>query len=86
MAKGDHAGYDFLAFEETNWAAGQREDMISAGIVDPVKVTRLALENAVSIASTLITTGAVIVDEPEKEKASPAAGMGGGMGMGGMDY
>lgn len=83
-SKSDHAGYDFLAYSQTDWTAGQREDMIQAGIVDPVKVTRLALENAVSVASTLITTGAVIVDEPEKEKPAPA---GGGMGgMGGMDY
>lgn len=83
-AKSDYAGYDFLSYSQTDWTSGQREDMIEAGIVDPVKVTRLALENAVSVASTLITTGAVIVDEPEKEKAAPeATGMG---GMGGMGY
>ncbi|HAR19267.1 MAG TPA: chaperonin GroEL [Cytophagales bacterium] len=57
------------------------ESLIKAGILDPTKVTRLALENASSIASLLLTTAAVIADE-EEEKA-PAAPMGGG-GMGGM--
>lgn len=57
------------------------ENLIKAGILDPTKVTRLALENASSIAALLLTTAAVIADE-EEEKA-PAAPMGGG-GMGGM--
>ncbi len=57
------------------------ENMIKAGVLDPTKVTRLALENASSIAALLLTTAAVIADE-EEEKA-PAAPMGGG-GMGGM--
>lgn len=57
------------------------ENMIAAGVLDPTKVTRLALENASSIASLLLTTACVIADE-EEEKA-PAAPMGGG-GMGGM--
>lgn len=60
-------------------------DMVKAGIVDPAKVTRSALENAASIASMLLTTEAAIVDLPEEK-----SGMGGGMpgmgGMGGMDY
>lgn len=58
-------------------------DMIAAGIIDPVKVTRLALENASSIAMLLLTTETVVVDAPSKE---PAGGNGGGMpgGMGGM--
>jgi chaperonin GroEL len=56
-------------------------DMIEAGIVDPTKVTRSALQNAASIASTVLTTEAVIADKPEPVKADPAAGMG---GMGGM--
>jgi chaperonin GroEL len=69
-----------------NWEHGKKDDMISAGIVDPVKVTRLALENAVSIASTLVTTETIIVDKPEPKSDSPA--MGGGMpgGMGGMGF
>jgi len=58
-------------------------DMIKAGIVDPCKVTRTALENAASIASTLLTTEALVADLPEKKDRMPA-GMPGGMGgMGG---
>jgi chaperonin GroEL len=62
------------------------DDMIKAGIVDPAKVTRTALQNAASIASLLLTTEAVIADKPEKEKEG--AGAGGGMpgGMGDMDF
>ena len=55
-------------------------DMIEAGIVDPTKVTRSALQNAASIASTVLTTEALVADKPEPVKADPAAGMGGGMG------
>ncbi len=79
-----HAGYDFANYDEMNWQSGKKDDMIAAGIVDPVKVTRLALENAVSIASTLVTTETIIVDKPEP-KADSAAGMGGGM-PGGMGF
>jgi chaperonin GroEL len=60
-------------------------DMISAGIIDPKKVTRSALQNAASIASLMITTETIVTDIPEEEKAP--AGMPGGMppgGMGGM--
>jgi chaperonin GroEL len=56
------------------------EAMIAAGIIDPTKVTRLALENAASVASLLLTTECVVADEPEEKSAMP---MGGG-GMGGM--
>ena len=56
-------------------------DMKSAGIVDPARVTREAIQNAVSIAGTAMTMGALVVDEPKEEKADPTAGMG---GMGGM--
>lgn len=57
------------------------EDLVAAGIIDPTKVTRLALENAASIASLLLTTECVVADEPEDEKAAPPAPpMGGGMG------
>ena len=63
------------------------ENLMSAGILDPTKVTRLALENAASIAGLLLTTECVISDEPEDDKGGAAAGGGmGGMGggMGGM--
>ena len=59
-------------------------DLVKAGIIDPTKVTRIALQNAASIASLLLTTECMITDIPEKEKA-PAMPPGGG-GMGGMDY
>ena len=83
---GTQAGYDFSNFDEMKWEAGKKDDMVSAGIVDPVKVTRLALENAVSIASTLVTTETIIVDKPEPKTDTPS--MGGGMpgGMGGMGF
>ena len=59
-------------------------DMVEAGVIDPTKVTRLALENAASIASLLLTTECVVADEPEDEKAMPAGPPMGGGGMGGM--
>ncbi|MCL6600310.1 MAG: chaperonin GroEL, partial [Alicyclobacillus macrosporangiidus] len=62
-----------------NAATGEWVDMIKAGIVDPAKVTRSALQNAASVAAMFLTTEAVVADKPEKEKA-PAGG-----GMGGMD-
>ena len=52
-------------------------DMIANGIVDPAKVSRSALQNAASVASTLLTTEAVVADIPEPEPAAPAGGMGG---------
>lgn len=57
------------------------ENLIAAGVIDPVKVTRLALENAASVSSLLLTTECVIADDPADEAAAPAmpAGMGGGM-------
>ena len=55
-------------------------DMVAAGIIDPVKVTRSALQNATSVAATLLTTEAVVADIPEPTPAAPA----GGAGMGGM--
>ncbi len=67
----------------------QITDMLSAGIIDPTKVARTALQNASSIASLLITTEAVVADKPEKEDKAPAmppAGMGGMGGMGGGMY
>ncbi|HVB26347.1 MAG TPA: chaperonin GroEL [Mycobacteriales bacterium] len=64
-------------------ATGEYVDMIKAGIIDPAKVTRSALQNAASIAALFLTTEAVIADKPEK--AAPA-GPGGGGGMGDMDF
>jgi len=64
-------------------------DMIEAGVIDPTKVTRSALQNAASIAALLLTTEALIVDKPEKEEkmpAMPGGGMGGMGGMGGGMY
>jgi chaperonin GroEL len=55
------------------------EDLVAAGVIDPTKVTRTALQNASSIAGLLLTTEAVVVEKPEKEKAPPMPG-GGGMG------
>ncbi|MEB3198596.1 MAG: chaperonin GroEL [Candidatus Sericytochromatia bacterium] len=76
QVKGKEAGigYNALTNEFVN--------MIEAGIVDPAKVTRSALQNAASIASMLLTTEALVVDKPEKKSAAPAGGPG---GMGGMD-
>ena len=62
-----------------NAATGEYVDMFKAGIVDPTKVTRSALQNAASVAAMLLTTEAVITDIPEEEKA-PARGAGAGMG------
>ncbi len=56
------------------------ENMFAAGIIDPTKVTRLALENAASIASLLLTTECVVADKPEDDKAPAMPPMGGGMG------
>ncbi len=65
---------------------GKYEDMIKAGIIDPTKVTRTALENAASISALLLTTEALVADKPEKKDAAPAmpGGMGDMGGMGGM--
>ncbi|HEY9290093.1 MAG TPA: chaperonin GroEL [Microlunatus sp.] len=68
-----------------NAATGEYVDMLAAGINDPVKVTRSALQNAASIAGLFLTTEAVIADKPEKAPAAPG-GDGGMGGMGGMDF
>ncbi len=80
---GENLGFDFASHNDKDWKAGM-VDMMKAGIVDPVKVTRLALEHAVSIASTLVTSEAIVVDKPEPKAPATAGGMSGGMG--GMDY
>ena len=74
LEAGGNTGYDFNEMKVT--------DMVAAGIVDPLKVVRTALENAASIAATFLTTEAVVVDKPEKKDDS--GGMGGGMGGMGM--
>jgi chaperonin GroEL len=66
-----------------NVATGEYEDLVKAGVVDPTKVTRTALQNASSIAGLLLTTECMVTEIPEK-KESPAGPSGGGMG--GMDY
>ncbi len=71
--------------EGYNVATGEYEDLVKAGVVDPKKVTRSALQNAASIAGLLLTTECLITEVPEKEKAAPMPGGGHG-GMGGMDY
>jgi len=68
-----------------NVATGEYEDLVKAGVVDPKKVTRSALQNAASIAGLLLTTECLITELPEKEKA-PAGGGGGHDHGGGMDY
>ena len=68
-----------------NAATEQFGDMLAFGVIDPTKVTRSALQNAASVASLLLTTEAMIADEPEDKKSKGASGGGGGMGgMGGM--
>ena len=66
-----------------NAATDVYEDMIKAGVIDPTKVTRTALQNAASIASLLLTTECVVVERKEDKPAAPMGGGGGG-GMGGM--
>ena len=70
-----------------NADSGEFEDLVSAGVIDPAKVTRAALQNAASIAALLLTTETLVTDKPEEADpaaaAAAAAAMGGG-GMGGM--
>ena len=70
-----------------NASTCQYEDLIKAGIVDPTKVVRTALQNAASVAGLMLTTEAAIVEKPKEDKGgAPGHGGGGGMGgMGGMD-
>src|ERR671921_857076 len=71
-SKDDKFGYNALT--------DTYEDLVQAGVIDPTKVTRTALQNAASIASLLLTTEAIIVEKKEKEAGHPAPGGGGGMG------
>jgi chaperonin GroEL len=70
-SKDQHFGY--------NAATSVFEDLVKAGVIDPTKVTRTALQNAASIAGLLLTTEALIVEIPEPKSAAPAGGHGGGM-------
>jgi chaperonin GroEL len=72
--------------EGYNVATNEYTDLVQAGVVDPTKVTRYALQNASSISGLLLTTEALVTELPEKEKPAPAGGPGGMGGMGGMDY
>ncbi len=74
-----------LEKSDYNWgynaATGEYEDLVRAGIIDPAKVVRTALQDAASVASLLITTEALVAEKPKREAAPPAAA-----GMGGMDF
>ncbi|MBO4353473.1 MAG: chaperonin GroEL [Clostridia bacterium] len=70
----DKIGFGFDAYTE------KYVDMFEAGIVDPTKVSRSALQNAASVAATVLTTESLVVNVKEPEPAAPAGGMGGGMG------
>jgi len=79
-----------LESKNTNWGfdaqSGEYTDLVKAGIIDPTKVVRCALQDAASVAGLLITTEAMIAERPEK-KPAPMGGAGGGMGgMGDMDF
>ena len=76
--KRSRRGFGFNALTE------EYVDMIEAGIVDPTKVTRSALQNAASIAAMVLTTESVVADKPAKEGAAPMGGMPMGGGMPGM--
>jgi chaperonin GroEL len=65
---------------------GEFVDLFAAGIVDPAKVTRSAVQNAASIAGMVLTTEAIVVDKPEPKDAAPAGPGGGGLGGGDFDY
>ncbi|MEO8264249.1 MAG: chaperonin GroEL, partial [Ilumatobacteraceae bacterium] len=67
-----------------NAATGEMVDLVKAGIIDPAKVTRAALQNAASIAALVLTTECLVADKPEKKQAMPAGGGGMGGGMPGM--
>jgi chaperonin GroEL len=80
---GDGMGFDVLALESV--ATAQPINMVKAGIIDPLKVVRTAVQNAISVATMILTTEALITDKPEPKTPTPP--MGGGMpDMGGMGY
>ncbi|MFP5321724.1 MAG: chaperonin GroEL [Acidimicrobiia bacterium] len=69
-----------------NAATGEYTDLVKAGVIDPAKVTRAALQNAASIAAMVLTTECLVADQPEPEPAMPGGGMGDMGGMGGMGF
>ena len=73
--------------DEYNWGfdaqTGEFKDLVKAGIVDPTKVVRTALQDAASVAGLLVTTEAMVAEKPEKKTPSTPPGHG---GMGDMDY
>jgi chaperonin GroEL len=71
-SKDDSYGYNALT--------DSYENLVQAGVIDPTKVTRTALQNAASIAGLLLTTEAIVVEKKEEKAAAPAGGPGGGMG------
>ena len=75
---------DVLRKDEYAWVydaqAGEYKDLVAAGVIDPTKVVRTALQGAASVAALLITTEAMVAERPEKKAAMPAGGPGGGMG------
>ena len=81
LLENDSYGYGY------NAQTGEYADMVAAGIIDPTKVVRTALQDAASVAGLLITTEAIITEAPKKDSPMPMGGGGGGMGgMGGMDF
>jgi chaperonin GroEL len=80
VLSGKGAGFGFNALTETY------EDLIAAGVIDPAKVARCALQNAASVASLMLTTETMIAEKPKKDSGMPMpqGGMGGGMGDFGM--
>ena len=68
-----------------NAATEKYEDLLEAGVIDPTKVVRTALENAASVVGMMLTTEALIAEKPKKSAAAPAPGMGGMGGMGDFD-
>jgi chaperonin GroEL len=79
-----------LEHDEYNWGfdaqSGEFKDMVKAGIIDPTKVVRTALQDAASVAGLLVTTEAMIAEKPEKKSGGGAPGGGMGGGMGDMDF
>jgi chaperonin GroEL len=78
----ENDSYDF-GFDAQS---GEYKDLVAAGIIDPTKVVRAALQDAASIAALLITTEAMVAEKPEKKSPMPAGGGGGMGGMGDMDF
>ncbi len=77
---------DMKADEGYNARTDKFENLTDAGVIDPAKVVRFAIQNAASIAGLLLTTEAVVAEIPEKKAAMPAGGPGGPGGMGMDDY